>query len=547
LRLETLELKHVTNAGLAELPAWPELIKVALHGRRFTDDGLRHFAGLPELVDLSMDGTAINGSGLRYLSRLPKLTRLSLNGTSLTDANSHFLGALVHLEYLDLSNTPITDAGTACLRKLKNLKVLRLRGTAVTADCLANVAGLPFFRYLTFDKPLDDEAVGHLAAFPSLDMCGNGSLVSLRNCYLTDAGLADVAKLEFLRSLGLHDACEGRDIAGIDIPPESETMTDAGLARLWSMPRLEYVSISGRDITMASLNWIPDEPNHCNVQFNFRRPPAEAFVESLDVGVTSMKMEHDRLTMACEEAIGPREIVAVFPKGRCDLGILEYVPGLKHLRVEDWGVGCAWSKLRFLPELETLRLPAGYRPVPMNAVGLLVLGNMKNLCSLRCQFVGGLQADHWGFLSRLSNLTIVDVRSQDFTGEHLRLFTGLQQLNTLRLRAPPRTVDDEHGLKCVAGLPNLEFLSLRGCTDVGMRYVGQMKKLNSLDISGDITDEGLKQLHELPMLNSVHLLDPGITDGGIAEFRRRQPGVTLIYKDPSTHEGRFLHGQRPAE
>ncbi len=93
----------------------------------------------------------------------------------------------------------------------------------------------------------------------------------------------------------------------------------------------------------------------------------------------------------------------------------------------------------------------------------------------------------------------------------------------------------------VAALAAWYLLSLRGCTDVGMRYVGQMKKLNSLDISGHITDEGLEQLHELPMLHRVHLLDPGVTDGGIAEFRRRQPGVTLIHEDPSTHKARIVH------
>ncbi len=74
----------------------------------------------------------------------------------------------------------------------------------------------------------------------------------------------------------------------------------------------------------------------------------------------------------------------------------------------------------------------------------------------------------------------------------------------------------------VAALAAWYLLSLRGCTDVGMRYVGQMRKLKSIDISGYVTDEGLKQLYALPRLSHVHLLDPGVTAGGIAGQRRQQ-------------------------
>ena len=81
---------------------------------------------------LDLAGTAVTDSGLAQLAATPNLTRLHLERTRVTDNGLTHLAALNDLEYLDLYGTEITDSGLEELQKLPKLKQLYLWQTRVT-------------------------------------------------------------------------------------------------------------------------------------------------------------------------------------------------------------------------------------------------------------------------------------------------------------------------------------------------------------------------------------------------------------------------------
>ncbi|MGH7134150.1 MAG: leucine-rich repeat domain-containing protein [Pirellulales bacterium] len=154
LRLTELHIGDaITDAGLSDLRAFPELRSLILDGLPITDAGLAHLGALGNLESLGLNGTSITDAGIEKLAGLTNLRRLGLNGTKITDAglekllpphppssranrsaerkNAGVVG-LSSLVELRLEGTAITDAGLKCLAKFDDLSVLYLRGTKVS-------------------------------------------------------------------------------------------------------------------------------------------------------------------------------------------------------------------------------------------------------------------------------------------------------------------------------------------------------------------------------------------------------------------------------
>ena len=67
---------------------------------------------------LDLAGTAVTDAGLSQLSATPNLTRLHLERTGITDAGLKHVSKLQQLEYLNLYATTVTDEGLEEIKEL---------------------------------------------------------------------------------------------------------------------------------------------------------------------------------------------------------------------------------------------------------------------------------------------------------------------------------------------------------------------------------------------------------------------------------------------
>ena len=117
LRELSLRYMGITDEGLRKINM-PRLEWLDLKGNEgITDVGLSQLAALPELQGLVLVGTAISDGGLKELRKFPKLEVLKLSDTRVTDAGLGYLKGLRHLKYVSLPATQVTEQGVEQLRK----------------------------------------------------------------------------------------------------------------------------------------------------------------------------------------------------------------------------------------------------------------------------------------------------------------------------------------------------------------------------------------------------------------------------------------------
>ncbi len=167
-------------------------------------------------------------------------------------------------------------------------------------------------------------------------------------------------------------------------------------------------------------------------------------------------------------------VVAGEPIGDEELALLDDLPALKHLAVENFhGTTAGLETMARLPNLERLQLWGGD------------LGDEAMTVIAGC--------------AKLKNLNLPDAR---FGDEGLAALKTLPQIDLLRFHAPNVTDD---GLMHIAEMKSLRFLHLIGVpiTDQGLAHLESMTQLESLYIDdAQVTDDGLERLlHALPGLH----------------------------------------------
>jgi Leucine-rich repeat (LRR) protein len=118
--LRTLDLfgSAISDRGLKALGKLPneKLENLRLARNKITDAGLAELAAIPNLQVLDLSDNGITDAGVKHLARLGRLKKLYLSNTGVEDAGLKYLGGLKKLEYLDLSATTVTDTGIMWLR-----------------------------------------------------------------------------------------------------------------------------------------------------------------------------------------------------------------------------------------------------------------------------------------------------------------------------------------------------------------------------------------------------------------------------------------------
>jgi Leucine-rich repeat (LRR) protein/thiol-disulfide isomerase/thioredoxin len=129
-------------------------------------------------------------------------------------------------------------------------------------------------------------------------------------------------------------------------------------------------------------------------------------------------------------------------------------------------------------------------------------------------------------LATLPELETIDLRLTKITDAGLKHLASLRSLKALQI---PGTQVTDAGVAYLKQLPHLEHLRLGvydegiRLTDDGLRDVGQITTLKSLDLSGTmITNAGLAHLHGLKHLEDLSLDETQITQEGLSQLEPLQ-------------------------
>jgi len=257
-----------TAARVAELAEVPHL--EVLHLRRdtteprFGDDVAAVLPAFPALRTVT-GLTGITDAGAATLARMDRLERLMIGGPRLTDAGLERLSALPRLRDLDVRNRPPLTAASLhpfTLRpRLTRLHTMtQVEGEDVVEEIarihtleyllvgiprlggngrreLLPLARLPRLRVLQHGDPSTDEEAEVLSHFPALEY----AVLRLGS----DTGVRHLARIRTLRNVQVS----------------SPVVTDAGLAALAELPRLETLGLSvGPCVTDATLDALATAP-----------------------------------------------------------------------------------------------------------------------------------------------------------------------------------------------------------------------------------------------------------------------------------------------
>ncbi len=261
-QLQELELggqhSRITDRGLDVLGQLPELRRFhAGWAKGITDAGVANLAACEHLESVDLMGTATGDGAISALTGKRKLCRFK-SGRLVTDAGLPLLHELPVFKtwqggeeefslmsndcqpnHLQLDGSFTGLAGLAGLDGLFGFSLFWFV-TALKGRDLAPLADLPHLGYLGCEGKLcDDEAMGHIAAIPTMRMMmGQGTVAS-------DVGFGALSRSRSIEFLW------GR---------ECPNLTGGGFAALAAMPALKGLAVSCKHVDDAGLSALPRFP-----------------------------------------------------------------------------------------------------------------------------------------------------------------------------------------------------------------------------------------------------------------------------------------------
>ena len=260
-----------TDAGVAMLAGLDGLFALSFfwHTPVLTPNGLAALAALPHLGLLGCEGQLCDDTAMRHISRLPRLRMLQAQGTVATDEGFRALSASPTLEFLWGRDCPnLTGPGFVALSQMPSLKGL---GVSCQQVDDASLAALPRFPALRELMPMDvqDDGFRHVGSCGQLrhlwcmycrettDVATRyiAGLAALETYYagktkITDESLAILSGLTALQRLTFWET------AGV---------TNAGVALLARLPRLEELSLEG--LPQVTADVVSAFPPHVHVSY----------------------------------------------------------------------------------------------------------------------------------------------------------------------------------------------------------------------------------------------------------------------------------------
>jgi hypothetical protein len=378
-----------------------------------------------------------------------------------TDADLAPLEAFDRLETVRiLGSDHVTDAGLAHLERLTGLREIQIHHALITD------AGLAHLRRLTRLRKLDFNQNRHFFVRPWLlrSRGEHAMLAELSAMHLTNHEFNRQAKLRL-----------------------SKHITDAGLAQLAGLTRMEELVLRAPGVTDAGLVHVSGMTGLHKLDLSY-------------TGVTDAGLIH-----------------------------LRRMASLQSLDLSDTGVtGAGLSHLNGLTALRELNLASN----ELTADGLVPVGGMIGLRNL-CLISAGVTDAGLAHLEGLDHLERLWLGQNSLvTDAALASLRGLKGLRELDLWGVKIT---DAGLVHLSGLTKLESLKLywSDVTDAGLVHLSKLTALRHLDLGHSrITGPGLSHLRGLTRLRSLDLVMTSVSDEAVDAFEKAMPGVVVECRTP---------------
>lgn len=124
----------ITDAGIAQLPAFPRLFGIDSSGTDVTDAVIDKILEWPNLHWIKLNGTRVTGLGFSRLVRLKQLATVDLEGCPISSEGFRELSGLFQLNSLDLVNAHMTDADLDALSQLPQIDLLRMNQNSISNE-----------------------------------------------------------------------------------------------------------------------------------------------------------------------------------------------------------------------------------------------------------------------------------------------------------------------------------------------------------------------------------------------------------------------------
>jgi hypothetical protein len=280
---------ELSDAGLAHLKGWKNLIGLGVGSPKFTDAGFANLADLDCLESLYIYHTdELSNACLQSIAKLTSLRVLWCESKKMTRAAYAAVSGLSKLEKVRLgANNEVGDAELADLARFHQLRELQIGGLKISDAGLGRLNDFPELRELNInvwpdaDKNVTSKGLANLSGLAKLekltlrsgaakeDLSALKNLTALREfTFLTMNGpkpgvIASVAQLPNLKTLSfggyciLDDGLKGLEgakyLETLDLAGGNDRFGDDGCKIIAKIPNLKSLNLSSTGVTDAGL------------------------------------------------------------------------------------------------------------------------------------------------------------------------------------------------------------------------------------------------------------------------------------------------------
>ncbi len=370
------------------------------------------------------------------------------------------------------------------------------------------VAELPKERFNLTTANLDRNKQVTDAGLVNLKICNNLTHLGLSGALVTDAGLANFKDCKTLTNLdlaqtrvtdeGLANFKDSKGLTGLNLGDTN--VSDAGLAHLKDCKNLKELQLFGMPVGDVGLAHFKDYTNLTHLNLNRTQVSGTGLLHLKDC----KNLIHLNLSVT---QVGDAGLVHL--EGLSNLVWLD----LRGSKVTEARVKKLAEKL---PQCKIIHDGGTIEPIDLDraaAEWVLSLG-------------GGVQVkDDPRTITKLADLPPAfrlvgaNLKKSAVADADFARFKDVPELNNLELS---ETAVSDAGLARVAELKSLRGVLLTGCTKVtddGMKHLRAMPLLNNLSLVGtNVGNAGLRNLGGHPLLYYVYLSGTKVTDDGLAHL-----------------------------
>jgi Leucine-rich repeat (LRR) protein len=301
----------------------------------------------------------------------------------------------------------------------------------------------------------------------------------------------------------------------------SGAITDADWEHLPNLVRLERLSLSSPHVTDMDL----------------QRLQSMHRLESLDLYGCSNVVGPGLLHLKVVKNLKSLTLPKAFPEDALQyVAVLGNIESLRIYNASFSASAAGLQHLAQLPHLQELTL----KSTDITDAGLAPIGNLRRLRSLELRNNRGITGNGLADLARLRHLESLDLTDTKVRDDGVAQLSRLANLQSLKLPTKGVTgvgFDDERGWVKLSMLrPGIDL------TDDGLRYIGRIRSLKSLTLSGiAVSDDGLLHLTGLRNLEELIVSGTRITDWGMRHIGRLDGLKSLTVSGTRVTDDGLLH------